>query len=119
MATPYTKQDPVWLARQDENDPNLNPNYRHAVRYYKRLYQAWPEWCSIDRGYREIYELAKFLRSQGQDVQVDHIVPINHDLVCGLHVPWNLIIMPTGSNRIKSNGYWPNMPYTQLELTYD
>lgn len=116
MATPYTKCNPVWLAKQDENDPNLNPAYRHSVKYYKKLYQAWPEWCSEHRGYKEIYQLAKYLRQQGFDVHVDHIVPISHDLVCGLHVPWNLIIMPRECNENKSNGYWPDIPYFQMSL---
>jgi hypothetical protein len=37
--------------------------------------------------------------------EVDHIIPIKVDMVCGLHVPWNLEIISRFKNRSKGNKY--------------
>jgi len=116
MSTPISKGSPVWLAKQDENDPKLNPSYRRSIRYYTKLYQAWPEWCAKHPGFSKIYREAKRRRKVGQDVHVDHIVPIVSPIVCGLHVPWNLEIIPAKTNMSKSNHYWPGHPYENKEL---
>ena len=50
---------------------------------------------------------AKVSKSTGKLHEVDHIVPLLGENVCGLHVPWNLAIIPKAMNRSKSNAF-PN-----------
>lgn len=41
---------------------------------------------------------------------VDHQVPLQSKLVCGLHTFANIAVVPSSLNRAKSNRYWTDMP---------
>lgn len=64
-----------------------------------RVKQATPRW--VDRAaLKEIY-----LKAQAEKKVVDHIIPIHHNSVCGLHVPWNLQLLSNTENCSKSNKF--------------
>ncbi len=95
-----------------KNWANKNAGRRLAItrRRQTRLLKACPAWANhffID----EIYDLrARREAALGIKFDVDHIVPLRGKTVCGLHVEYNLAIIPRRQNRIKHNHSWPDMP---------
>lgn len=66
---------------------------------------AMPSWAdrkAINKIYRERERISK---ETGVIHHVDHIVPLQGREVCGLHVPWNLQIIPAPDNFIKYNRF--------------
>lgn len=71
---------------------------------------AAPEWAN-DFFIAEIYDLAvRRTRTTKIKWHVDHIVPLQSKLVCGLHVHTNLQVLTAVANRVKGNRAWPDMP---------
>jgi hypothetical protein len=84
-------------------------NERTARRYASKT-QATPKWLSKDERWMiiEAYHLAKLReRTIGGKWEVDHIIPLRGRTVMGLHVPWNLRVVPMQQNRRKSNTVSP------------
>lgn len=78
-----------------------------ARRYTSKL-KATPKWLSkVDLDLiRTEYELSAWCSSvMGEPYHVDHIVPLQGKQVCGLHVPWNLRVIPATDNIKKGNKY--------------
>ena len=84
-----------------------NTDKRRAIRAKRRAMkiQATPMWVDYDK-VKEIYKEAKRLEElTGIQFHVDHIVPLNHKEVCGLHCEDNLQILTAIDNMRKGNEF--------------
>lgn len=108
------KQLKTLLANQPQNIPPI-PERKEPVKVYiadttrptRMIKQsiATPKWAdkkAIKRIYDESKEITK---NTGIKHHVDHIVPLRHPLVCGLHVAHNLQIITEQENLRKSNDH--------------
>ena len=86
----------------------LRPHLRAKLSSIQRakMLERTPKWLSQDDYWMmdETYHLAN-LRTKitGIEWHVDHIVPLRGKLVSGLHVPWNLRVIPAAINLKKGN----------------
>ena len=79
--------------------------------------EATPPWLSRQQKAqtRELYKVAITMsKTTGEQYVVDHIYPLRSDVVCGLHVPWNLRIITQQQNLEKSNA----LPPDNMALAY-
>ena len=87
-----------------ERNPDL---YKELVSLRRRRFRlATPKWLSAEQrmDIRLKYRLAiELSRRTGIRHAVDHIIPLQGDNVCGLHVPWNLEVVTQEENLKKSN----------------
>lgn len=63
--------------------------------------QATPAWLTPE----QIAEMRALYVSAPKGYHVDHIVPLNGKFVSGLHVPWNLQLLPGPENLKKSSKF--------------
>ena len=79
---------------------------RNRVRKLLKSSNAVPNWLTpeMKKQIRDVYIHMRDCRAvTGEPYHVDHIVPLNGENVCGLHVPWNLQVLPADVNTSKSN----------------
>tara|TARA_R110002096_G_C14086604_1_gene677180 strand:- start:51 stop:509 length:459 start_codon:yes stop_codon:yes gene_type:complete len=87
-----------------------NPEKRNASNAKRRAakLQRTPNWISSAhlKEIETFYMLSKWYeKATGLKHHVDHIVPLQGDLVSGLHVPWNLQVITAAENCSKNNVY--------------
>ena len=76
---------------------------------------ATPKWLTREQKgqIRELYKIAiTMTKTTGEQYVVDHIVPLRSEFVGGLHVPWNLRVIPRQENLLKSNKLIDTPPTT-------
>ena len=108
----HRSKNPEYYLEAQKKWRNAN---KHVTSFFNQKYRskkrnAMPSWLTESQisQIRDMYWVAKDLRAiSGQEYHVDHIVPLNGKGVCGLHVPWNLQILPADLNLRKSNNHDP------------
>lgn len=106
----WQKANPDKINARNRAWVKANPGKRNArsALYRAMKIQATPSWLTEQqiKEIRSFYILAKELQwLSSNPLEVDHIVPLQGDNVCGLHVPWNLQILDRPLNISKSNHF--------------
>lgn len=119
-AEKYRETAKAWKARNKEKLREKSRRYAatpegraaHCAKMARRnakkrmAFVPWADPVAIRAIYREAARLTK---ETGIPHEVDHIVPLSHPLICGLHVEGNLQVLTAETNRLKNN-QWPWSP---------
>lgn len=85
----------LWRKHANKESTKKRHRFQEAKRRAQKL-KATPQWADMDR-IREIYENCP------KGHHVDHCIPLNNPIVCGLHVENNLQYLPALENIKKNN----------------
>lgn len=79
------------------------PGLRRAVRLWNHVYMR-----SVNLACMSVADFVPICQkadAKGPGYVLDHIVPLKHQNVCGLHVPWNLRVVKRKTNAKKSSRF--------------
>ena len=103
----WQAENPEAYKRNEKNKRIKNPALYTAIGAKRRAakLQATPAWAD-QKAITAIYAEARRLQETlGIPMHCDHIIPLQGELVCGLHVETNLQIIPATLNMKKSNKF--------------
>ena len=104
----YSKANAKAIAKQRREyrltpEARVKKNASHAKRRAAKL-ERTPPWLTKQHleDIRAFYEWSEYLDGPHE---VDHIVPLQGELVSGLHVPWNLRVLTKDEHKYKLNKF--------------
>jgi hypothetical protein len=104
----YRETNPEKMREYSRKYREANLDKRNALEAKRRAakMQRTPSWLTLEHldEIETFYAAAIAFRIYtGQEYHVDHIVPLQGKNVSGLHVPWNLQVLPKKENLKKGN----------------
>jgi hypothetical protein len=107
-AVNYREVNKEKIAQKGRKWCEFNPSIvrKKSKNYQAKKRGATPPWLTAihKAQIQEMYDIAVALEIQtGMPYHVDHIHPLQGETCCGLHVPWNLQVLPRRENIAKSN----------------
>ncbi len=108
-----------WLQKYPERRKESSRKFQSNHKEYYTAYHAkrrfaektaTPFWAD-ENEITDIYTEAQYFR-----LEVDHIIPLKHSLVCGLHVPANLQLLSRSENAKKGNKFVPHDEDVQVRI---
>ena len=103
----YYQDNRVLVLKKSQAYRKLNPHLSAATLAKRRATKrfatpAWVNHSEIVAVYKERVEIQELF---GEPFEVDHIIPLQGEVVVGLHVPWNLRVISRKENRVKQNKF--------------
>lgn len=104
------KSDPGYLKRRQGYRRNYREKYpekaaAHCAKRRANKLKATPPWADEELISEFYKEAAERFKETSIRHHVDHVIPLQHPLVCGLHVHTNLQVMPAQENIEKNNNF--------------
>jgi hypothetical protein len=101
----YLKDNEEKIASQQKkwNSENKGLVRAHRAKRRAQIKQATVPWADIDAINKIYDDCVRLSQESGIEHQVDHIVPLQHEQVCGLHWEGNLRIITREENQSKHN----------------
>lgn len=106
----YYENNKVEISQKFRDRYKNDPEFRKQklVQYYlreERTKLCTPNWVKPDDLTPFYEEARRKTEETGIKHHVDHIIPISHDLICGLNCPSNLQVLTAEENLRKSNKF--------------
>lgn len=112
----YTALVAAWQKANPEKRLSYTRKYAQKNRDKRNLWTAnyrqtkidrMPQWLAPSHiaEMESVYAYCAALNACGLKYHVDHVVPLRGKQVSGLHVPWNLQVIPGTENMSKGNNF--------------
>jgi len=109
QAVKWGKQNPEKRAQYQRTQNTKHPGKRNlwTMNYRTAKATRMPKWLNEGHLFEmeSVYTYCSALRKIGLDYHVDHVVPLRGKSISGLHVPWNLQVLPGRENMSKGNTF--------------